>query len=138
MMPQVLSYPSWIVAVVQIVIPDLCPCIRRRPRKRSGMAGIVKLTPISRAAKRTLYAHISPPLTQQIETSQSSKNIRPILMQIMLGTGALFIHQPAPAAEPIQAEARGGGMRAICGQKMCKAMARSRHGLKATIAPARV
>ena len=28
----------------------------------------------------------------------------------MLGTGALFIHQPAPAAEPIQAEARGGGV----------------------------
>jgi hypothetical protein len=70
MMPQVLSYPSWIVAVVQIVIPDLCPCIRRRPRQRSGMAGIVKLTPIARAAKRTVYAHISPPSTLQIETSQ--------------------------------------------------------------------
>jgi hypothetical protein len=59
-------------------------------------------------------------------------------MQIMLGTCALFIHQPAPTAEAIEAEARSGGMRAICGQKMCKTMARSRHSLKPTITPARV
>jgi hypothetical protein len=69
MMPQILSYPSWILAVVHIVIPDLCPRIRRRPRKGRGMTGIVKLTPISRAAKRTLYAHISPALAQQIDIS---------------------------------------------------------------------
>jgi hypothetical protein len=101
------------------------------------MAGIIKLTPISRAAKRTVYAHKRPPLALWADTS-SSKNICAILMQIMLGTGALFIHQAAPTAESIQAEAGSGAMRAICGQKMRKTMARSRHSLKPTIAPARV